>query len=163
MRTPRIGCVEKDGCSYRLTDTGLMHVLEMSSLGCSLGEIADYLRVGRKWMIARTDEESEDFDERIANAYQDGLGEFKRRLRIGQQNLAETNAQMSIHLGKHFLDQKDVQHVEVNKKIQIVGTLPDYGQSPDQWLRQFAPTPLQAPESAPQKLEAVDAEFEEKK
>lgn len=161
-RNPRIGCVVVDGHTYHLTDTGRMHILEMSALGCSVAEIAKYLRVSREWMVQRLDETSEFFDELAANAYNDGAGEFTKRLREGQARLAEVNAQMSIHLGKHYLDQKDVQHVEVSKKIQIVGTLPDYGQTAEDWARNFVPTPLQQPQP-PRALDAVDAEFEEQK
>ena len=63
---------------------------------------------------------------------------------------------MAIHLGKHYLEQKDVQHVEINKRVQIVGTLPDYGQTAEDWARQFAPTPLQ---QVPRSLEAEDVEI----
>lgn len=145
----RAGCVE-DG---KLTDIGCMHVLELTTLGFQLAEVAKYLRVTKQWLTERLDPDSDKFDERAHNAFNEGEHAWTKRLREAQGNLAEVNATMAIHLGKQYLGQRDKQEIEVTKTVHIVGTLPEVAQSPEQWLRQFGPGSQQ-----PKRLDVVDAE-----
>jgi len=148
-KNPRAGCVVIGAnTSYELTEIGLMHVLELSTLGSSVTEIASYLRITPTWLRKSLDEEDEEhFRPNVAEAFHAGQGEFKKRIRIAQANLGDVNPQMAIHLGKHHLGQTDKQEIEVTKTVHIVGTLPDYAQTPEQWRKQFAP------EAVPLKVE----------
>jgi hypothetical protein len=149
-RKPREGLVEVFGGTYVLTGLGLVHVQEMAAVGSQYAEIAAYLRVGVDWVRRSVDDEHDHYDANVANAYHEGRGEYLRRLRQAQQNLADVNAQMAIHLGKQDLNQRDdaVEHRHVH---QVVGTMPDYEASSDQWRRQFAPEALQP-------MRAIDVE-----
>lgn len=137
-----------------------MHVLELSSLGSPIPEIADYLKVSQHWLRHRLDTEHDDFDEVVFAVYNNGTGEFRKRLRQAQQNLAEVSAPMAIHLGKTYLGQREKVEVEHNH-VHVVGTLPDYAQTPEQWRAQFGPQSSQAALPQPHHLEAEDAEFED--
>lgn len=155
MKT-RPGCFE-DG---QITQIGLMHVLELSTLGCSVDEISTYLRVPKKKFLSWINEDSADFDEHIYNAFNEGDMNFKKRLRLAQANLADVNATMAIHLGKQVLGQTDKKEVEITQTVHVVGTLPDYGATPDQWRKQFGPGTgaAQLPGTAPKVLEVIEAE-----
>lgn len=163
QRKPREGCFvpQTGGTSvpYVMTDIGIAHVAQMAALGCSIGEIAQYLRVSGSWLRETLDIEHDNFRQDIADAFDEGTTEFKKRIREHQYNLAETNAQMAIHLGKHHLGQKD-DALEVNHNVKIVGTLPDYGSTPDDWRRQFAPSVLQSVEPPKQGKQPVVIEAE---
>jgi len=162
LRTPRKGCFEPLANSrdrYRLNELGLAQVTELASLGAKIPEIAQYLRVSGEWLRQAMDAEGDNFQQDVLDAFDEGSSEFKRRILQHQAALAETNAQMAIHLGKHHLNQKD-DATEVNHNIKIVGTLPDYGNSADDWKRQFAPTPVQAMEAPKptKQADVIDAE-----
>lgn len=164
-REPRKGCFEKPNSPndrYIITDIGIAHVQELASLGAQPREIAQYLRVSNEWMRKALDPENEDFNQDVADAFDEGSSEFKRRLLGHQAALAETNAQMAIHLGKHHLNQKD-DATEINHNIRVVGTLPDYGSSSDDWKRQFAPSALQKvePPRPAKSAQVVDVEIVE--
>ena len=141
-RNPRAGCFVKRGAAYEITELGLAHVREMAAIGARPSEIAQYFNVGADFMLRALDYEHELYKPEIEEAFNEGATEFKRRILMAQSNLAETNAQMAIHLGKHHLGQKDDAQ-EVNHTIRVVGTLPDYEGGADEWRRRFAPTPLQ--------------------
>ncbi len=160
-RKGRLGCVEFVDGAYVFTDVGLAKISQLASLGSSVAEIARYMRVTTDVIASRIDIEHDNYNEDVADAYADGLNELTEYLREGQRNLAVTNAQMSIHMGKHFLGQKDVQEINVNKRVHIVGTLPDYSQGPDEWLKNFAPSALTAQPAQP--AQVIDADFTESK
>lgn len=155
----RPGCiVPGPNDSFMLTDIGLTHVLELAALGCSQTEIAEYLQVSRQWVQAILDEDGPKACPEAINAFRQGRAELSRRLRQAQLMLADTNAQMAIWLGKQHLNQRD-QPIEVTKTVKIVGTLPDYKLTPEDWSRKFAPS------LEPRKLvseDAIDAEVVER-
>jgi hypothetical protein len=157
----RPGCVEYRGGEYQFTELGLAHVREMAALGSSPSEIARYLRVSPDYIQKAIDPDSGRYREDIAEAYDEGASEHVLRLRKHQDALGETNAQMAIHLGKHFLGQKEDTQ-EINHNIRVVGTLPDYTASADDWKRQFAPSALQAVEAPkPSRANVIEAEVVE--
>lgn len=157
---PRPGCISiGDDGKWTMTDIGLMHVLELSSLGSGITEIADYLRISNDWLHQRLNLEHEKFDPAIYDVYSQGLGEFKKRLRSAQQTLGDVNAQMAIHLGKHYLGQVEKSQIDITKTIQIVGTLPDYAQTPEAWRAQFGPQQAQRQvDAASRSCNVIDAE-----
>lgn len=159
-RAPRLGCVEVvDGRShaYELTDIGIAQVIELATLGHSPSEIDRYLNVSKGFIKSRIDDDSPTFDADIAEAFEAGQHEFTNRLRQAQSDLAVTNAQMAIHLGKHHLGQKD-DVVEHNHTHRVIGTLPNFtNQSIDDWKREFVPEPVRAISDA----NVIDAEYEE--
>jgi len=139
----RPGCVEKtESGGLRLTGKGLAEVLKQAALGASPAQVAAHLRVSAKWFTDRLNVDHDGFDQSIYCAYCEGRSELATRLRENQLALSETNAAMAIHLGKHYLEQHD-RPVEHNHRHMVVGTMPDYEQTPDDWKRQFAPTALQ--------------------
>ena len=158
-RKPRAGLIEVDGPAYHATGLGLAHIQEMAAIGSQPAEIADYLRVGTEWVRRAIDAEHEQYDPDVADAYSEGRHEYLKRLRQAQQNLADVNAQMAIHLGKQYLDQRDAE-VEHRHVHQVFGTMPDYDATSDSWRKQFAPEAMQA---RPMKIEVEDAEYEEVK
>ncbi len=149
-RKPRAGLIEMDGPNYHVTALGLAHIQEMAAIGCQTTEVCAYLRVNSGWLRRKIDESHDEYDPDIADAYAEGRSEYVKRLRTAQQNLADVNAQMAIHLGKQDLNQRDdaVEHRHVH---QVVGTMPDYEASSDQWRRQFAPETMQP-------MRAIDVE-----
>lgn len=155
IRNPRPGCIEivptKHGTRYELTELGLAQILELSTIGSGVSEIADYLRVSETWLEDKL-REDDDGDARARQAYMDGAAEFRKRLRVVQMNLAETSAPMAIFLGEQHLGQRrNPVDININKKVQVlIGTTPDYEQTPEQWQRQFAPeNALKQIEAAP--------------
>jgi hypothetical protein len=52
-------------------------------------------------------------DDRVKAAWEEGRERGKVSLRRKQMDLATTNAQMAIHLGKQYLDQTDSKSVEL--------------------------------------------------
>lgn len=155
--TPRPGVLEADGS---MTELGLMIVLELATLGSSSREIASYLRVTRLWLQNRLDEDHELYDDRIATVYQNGQGDYVKRLRKYQMNLAQVSAPMAIHLGKHALGQRDKVEIEHNH-VHVIGTMPDREQTPEAWLHQYGPRDQKVLEQQPRKLDVVDAEYED--
>jgi hypothetical protein len=142
-RVPRAGLIDVVGNNYVPTELGLAHIGQMAAIGAKVREIAQYLRVSEKYLRDALDPDSEYFVPAIDAAFNDGQSEFRKRLLQAQAALAESNAQMAIHLGKQHLDQRE-NPVEHNHTIRVVGTLPDYGGNADDWKRQFAPSALQA-------------------
>lgn len=147
MRNPKPGCVkavlrgEGGGSgppSWELTDKGYDLIKEHASLGCPITEIADAMRVDRQWLSKKI-EESPVCDPLAHEAFMEGLAEHKKDLRLAQKELGKVNAQMAIWNGKQHLGQRDQQIIDVTKRIQVVGTLPDYAQSPADWQKIFAP------------------------
>lgn len=142
---------------FVVTGLGLAHIQQMAAIGSNRAEIARYLRVSDTWLMTKLDEDGDLFDEAIAEAFAEGQSEFSTRLRTAQANLADTNAQMAIHLGKQYLGQRDdaVEHRHVH---QVVGTMPDYDQSSAEWRRQFAPDTVQKIGQEIEDAEFVDIE-----
>lgn len=165
---PRRGMITVEGAAYRLTTEGYNKIMEMAMVGSSLQEVADFLRVSYEWLRVRVyNEECNGGDYMAAQAFTDGYGEFKLKLRASQAALAETNAQMGKWMGMQHLGQKEQQTIDVNKRITVVGTLPDYSQKPEDWQRQFAPEPVrkmlqQAIDEAEVVAEGDDAEVASK-
>lgn len=67
--------------------------------------------------------------------------QYKRTLRENQLKLSGKNAAMGRHLGAHGLGQpKDpAPKADVNKPNPVVGTMPDYGATADEWKDKFVP------------------------
>lgn len=139
--------------SWELTEKGYELIREHAVLGCPVSEIAEAMRVDAQWLSKRI-EESPICDPLANEAYLEGMAEYKKNLRASQIALSASNAQMAIFLGKQSLGQRDQQTIEVNKRVQVVGALPDYAQSPEDWQKVFAPRaqqpaiPLRAVEDA---------------
>ena len=157
-RNPRAGCIELVGQRYELTDIGVAQILELASLGSSIREIADYLRVSDAWLRKELDDEGG--CPRAIRAWSEGIGEYKKRIRVAQMAIAEAgNAHMAIHLGKTVLGQKELpQEVNVTKTIHVVGAMPNYQQTPADWQKQFAPdtSAPQLPKPDVEEAEVVD-------
>lgn len=153
----RPGCVERVPGSreLKLTRKGLAEVFGQAALGATPVQIAAHLRVSFDWFRDKIDPDHQYYDPEVHDAYHEGRSELTTKLRQQQLSLAETNAQMAIHLGKHYLDQHD-RPVEHNHKHMVVGTMPDYQQTPETWRQQFAPTALQDLKEA--EIEIEDAE-----
>ena len=139
---PREGLVDvvkvKGTQAYVLTGLGLAHVKEMAALGSSMTEIAEYLKVDKSWISRSCNPESDTYDHLVHESFLEGQSEFKQRIRRHQLELSEHNATMAVHLGKQYLGQKD-QVQEHHHVHQVVGTMPDYDKTSDEWKRQFAP------------------------
>ena len=131
-------------------------VQELAMEGASIAEIARYLRVTPRFLQRMHNPDDSKFDPDFSDAYDDGRHEYILSLRRNQKGLSETNAQMAIHLGKHYLEQDD-KPVEHNHMHRVVGTLPDYNASSEEWARQFAPSALQQ-HSKPISIDVEDAE-----
>ena len=153
---------KRGGEVYVLTALGLEVVRELALLHSPEDEIADYLGVPRKIFARMMDEEDPIYDPDAHEAIAEGLGEFKKRLRRQQLELAESNAVMAKHLGQQYLGQKDKSEVEHTHKHAVIGTLPNYDASSDDWKRQFAPQGVNKIEEQ-RRIEAdvVDVEGEE--
>lgn len=140
---PALISVTKKGRSgekkYRLTDLGLEVVRELALIKCPESEIAAHLGIAMPAFRKMLDETSDSYDPDLEDAIAEGHGEFKKMLRQRQIDLAETNAQMAIHLGRVFLDQHDKSQVEHTHRHAVVGTLPDYNSTSDDWKRKYAP------------------------
>ena len=136
---PREGLIEVVEQRYMVTGLGLAHIQQMAALGCGKTEIAEYLKVNHAWMSRACNPESEQYDPQVHESFLEGESEFKQRLRRHQLELSEHNATMAVHLGKQYLGQKD-QVQEHHHVHQVVGTMPDYDKTSDEWKKQFAPT-----------------------
>jgi hypothetical protein len=82
-------------------------VKKLAAMQCTLLEIAGFLGI-REHTLKRL----KATDERIRKALEEGKQLGKISLRRKQWRLATVNPSMAIHLGKHYLDQKDVQKHE---------------------------------------------------
>jgi len=155
-RRPRLSCLKvNDNGGYEFTEVGLETVTEMAAEGASIAEIARYLRVTPRFLQRMHNPDDSKFDINFSDAYDDGRHEYILSLRRNQKVLSESNAQMAIHLGKHYLEQDD-KPVEHNHLHRVVGTLPDYNATSEEWARQFAPSALQ--HKKPIELDVEDAE-----
>ena len=114
----------------------------MADLGCSLKEIASVIGISARTLQAKNnaDEGDRRYDRAFSRAYNAGRSRYLMHIRKSQKDLAEVNASMAIHLGKHELGQHDKpqEHVHTHR---VVGTMPDYDATSEQWRkRQFAPS-----------------------
>lgn len=146
--------------AYELTSAAYDLIRDRARVGSPVSEIADAMRVTSGW-LSKLVEDSPVCDPEACEAYSEGLSELRAKLRGDQLNLAETNAQMAIFAGKQYLGQKDQQTIEVNKRIHVVGALPDYAQTPEDWQKIFAPRDVVQAIEAPPVEEAQIVESEE--
>lgn len=155
---PRKGyIVEVDG-RFEFTEKGYAKLFELAELGHTKKEAAEFFLVSVNWFNGITREGSQD-----PEAYErwvDGVHSLRGELRQSQKDLSKVNAQMSIWMGKQHLGQLEQLNVEVNQTVHVVGTMPNYTLSADDWARQFAPDAAQ-PALPPAQRAAVDAEFAE--
>lgn len=141
----RPGCferVEGTAAGLRLTKQGVAEVYKQAALGANPSQIAAHMRVSVDWFRQHIDPDHKNYDARTHDAFHQGRSELVTRLRENQLAMSESNAQMAIHLGKHYLDQHD-RPVEHTHKHMVVGTMPNYDQTPEDWRKQFAPGPVQ--------------------
>lgn len=145
---------------YHITAMGLVHVEEMAALGCSKTEIADYFQVDKSFFSRVMDPEDPAYDAEVHECFLRGDTTFKQRLRRHQLELSENNATMAVHLGKQYLNQKD-QVQEHHHVHQVVGTMPDYDKTSDEWKKQFAPTGIvRIADSRVEEAQVIDATAE---
>ena len=86
----------------------LSEVRRVASLQCTQREAAAFFSMSAsKWSKLLKS------DDRVKAAWEEGRERGKVSLRRKQMDLATTNAQMAIHLGKQYLDQTDSKSVEL--------------------------------------------------
>jgi hypothetical protein len=85
----------------------LSDVRRAAALRCTWKEVATFCEVSTTTLAKLRKE-----DPRIDEAYDNGLCEANISLRRNQQVLSQSNAPMSIHLGKQYLDQTDKKTIE---------------------------------------------------
>lgn len=151
--------VADDG-TYKFTERGLREVGDLARVRCSAEEIADYLGMKHAVYLRLLDPESALFEPNLKAVIDGGYLEFKKTLRLNQLALSETSAAMAKHLGEVYLDQQKVQQYDVTHKHAVIGTLPNYDQSSDDWKRQFGPEAMQKLEEQ-RKIEARRADAED--
>lgn len=107
----RVKIVESTARSVVPDEETLLRIRDMASLQATEAEICGCLGITQATFITLKDEFPE-IQETIDNARSDGAVSLRRT----QFKLADTNAAMAIHLGKHVLGQheKTVQDVNVN-------------------------------------------------
>jgi dynactin complex subunit len=87
----------------------LSDVRRVAGLQCTHAEAAAFFSISKaKWTRVLKS------DERVRKAWEEGIETGKLSLRRKQMRLADTNAQMAIHLGKQYLEQTDVRGLEVS-------------------------------------------------
>ena len=126
---------------YDLTDAGMDKVVEHASQGGTIRELAKLFGVGASTISHWHDEEHPNFKPQFAEAWEQGQYNFTATLRESQLELGRVNASMAIHLGKHYLEQND-KPMEHHHLHRVIGTMPDYEQTPEQWAANFAPEPV---------------------
>lgn len=125
---------------YLPNEAALEEIYQHARRGGTQAELADMFGISRAvfnvWI-------SKDKNARpdVREKWFQGQYEYKSQLRENQLSLSEVNAQMAVHLGKQYLGQDDKPQ-EVHHLHRVIGTLPDYDQTSNDWARQFAPQPV---------------------
>lgn len=86
-------------------------VRRLAALQCTLGEAAAFFRITAK----KFKQIMSDFPE-VAEAWEEGRNMGKTSLRRRQFRLASISAPMAIHLGKNYLDQREISTTELTGK-----------------------------------------------
>lgn len=130
-----------DTGGYALTADGEAKVFEHASRGGGIVELSKLFGVSHSLLSRWKDENDGSYNSDFAGAYEAGEYEFTDVLRESQLELSKVNASMAIHMGKHYLGQDDKPQ-EHHHLHQVIGTLPNYDSSAEDWARQFAPDPV---------------------
>lgn len=126
---------------YVPNEAALEEIYHHARRGGTQAELADMFGISRAvFNVWISNDKSKQRPDVRAKWFQ-GQYEYKAQLRENQLQLSEVNAQMAVHLGKHYLGQDDKPQ-EVHHLHRVIGTLPDYDQTSGDWARQFAPQPV---------------------
>lgn len=148
-----------NGYEYVPTKEGIEEAYRHARRGGTVRELARLFRMADRTLMQWCDPNDTMGDEKFVDAWNNGRYEYLSDLREKQLGLAETNGAVAIHLGKHELEQHD-RPQEVNHLHRVVGTLPDYDRTSDDWKKQFAPQPVvDAGQLIAQEIE--EAEYED--
>lgn len=123
-----------------LTENGENLIAECSRIGMSVADIASMLRKPESWLRDRMKERAS-----LAMLIDSSVALGKAELLASQHDMAHYNAQMSIHLGKVRLDQKDKDDNRVVHEHWVVGAIPQFQAKSEDWLKKFAPPAPDAP------------------
>ena len=118
------------------TGQGQEELEELLITGCSAEEICDYFVL-----------DYEDYEiligknGQVNELYRVSTAKYRKSLRENQLKLSGKNAAMGRHLGAHALGQPKEPAVKADpdKPTPVVGTMPDYGATADQWKDKFVP------------------------
>ena len=100
----------------RINTVNLERVKECAALGMTQAEIADRIHVSPDWLSKH-----KETDRELAEALDDGFGNFKEGLRRTQAKLALSgHPGMLIWLGKQFLGQSDKQESKQETTVSVV-------------------------------------------
>jgi len=118
------------------SNTGKEDLEKLLLVGSSAEEICDFFIL-----------DLDDYNKLIAKGgqvhelHRYATAQYKRMLRENQLKLSGKNAAMGRHLGAHGLGQpKDpAPKIDENKPTPVIGTMPDYGASSDEWKEKFVP------------------------
>lgn len=126
---------DKRARKYEFTDAGLSELKNLIEVGCTPGEVADFFVVDEEFILAAVAADGQAHD-----VFRHATALFKRTLRQAQLHLSPKSASMARHLGHHALGQPvDPTPREEGLERRVVGTMPDWGSSPDDWTAKFKP------------------------
>lgn len=121
----------------RFTRRGLFELERALLADCTLEEVADYFCAPAAEISRLLGEGGQ-----AHNVARRCKAEVRMVLREKQFAVAGDNATMAAFLGKQILGQRDEQHlIQQGEQVvrHVIGAMPDYKMTPEQWQKQFAP------------------------
>jgi len=90
---------------------------QLCAMQCTLIEISDWFHCSEDIIEKWSEQE---YGMKFKDVFKQKRSKGKISLRRSQFRLAETNATMGIWLGKQYLDQRDVQEIEISKNTSMI-------------------------------------------
>jgi hypothetical protein len=157
--TPRAGSIEvvavAGNTAYRMSPAGVEQLKVMAQVGTPIKAMAEFFGVSDDWMRAAIEG-----DPLVRDAYHGakGTGELELRQAAHASALAGDSRVLTFMMERRLKMNKEVE-VTHNHNLKVIGAVPDYKLSADEWHRRFAPK-LEGPKGDDAD-EAEDAEFSE--
>ena len=126
------------GGTPRFTQAGLVELEKQLLIGATAQDVADWFCITKVQAEAILGEGGQ-----CHNLARHCAAVLRGHVRESQLNVASDNATMAVFLGKQYLGQKEEQPSQtVNVQHYVVGTMPDYTTTPEQWLHHFQPATI---------------------
>ncbi len=139
--------------AYQMTAAGIEQLRQLATVGTPIKAIAEFFDVSDDWLRAAIVGDPD-----VRTAYQSAKGDGELELRTAAHEAAKAGDSrvLTFMMERRLKMNKEVEHTH-NHNVKVIGAVPDYKLSHDQWMERFAPPSLPAPGVSP----ITDAEYSE--
>lgn len=135
--------------AYEFTSVGLAELQKLAAVGSPPSELARFFGVSEGWIVQQLKQDGPPKD-----VYEAADSDGVLALRLAQQQAALSgDTAMLKWLGKQRLGQKDKTEHLVEKKITVIGALPDFTAASEDWAAKFVPEDVVASRALPTPME----------